>query len=243
MTTMAPCRVAPPALDRRPGRSRGAGRSGGGTAASRTSRCDPTRRGGGSGPSARAGCRRPRGPSSTRATPRPGTFISARSRSSRSGTIASTRKKSTASPMRSSVGCRRPRRMPGPPRSRSAQAAHLPQRLRRQPAAIPADAADRRRTRRRSASRVRRSGCRRARSPPDQCGSDGIGSAGPRPTSSASAHDVVTSRSRVRASASSIAWRNERHWRGTMLAIASSCTTTSFTRLSTADGPGRPGAA
>ena len=51
--------------------------------------------------------------------------------------------------------------------------------------------------------------------PPDQSGSDGTGSAGLRPTSSASAHDVVTSTSRVRANASSMARRNDKRSRGT----------------------------
>ena len=51
---------------------------------------------------------------------RPGTFISARSRRRRSRSIASTRQKSTASPSCSVSGSRRPRRIPGPPTSRSA---------------------------------------------------------------------------------------------------------------------------
>ena len=49
----------------------------------------------------------------------PGSRISARSRSRRAGSSASTRQKSTTSPTRSSVGWRRPRRIPTPPTMRS----------------------------------------------------------------------------------------------------------------------------
>ncbi|CAM5259298.1 hypothetical protein SHIRM173S_09554 [Streptomyces hirsutus] len=52
---------------------------------------------------------------------RPGSRISARSRSSRPGSISSTRQKSSESPTRSRSASRRPRRRPTPPTNRSSQ--------------------------------------------------------------------------------------------------------------------------
>ena len=90
-----------------------------GAGKARTSKPPRRRRPGRRSPSGESCCPihlpRPR----TGAQARPGSFISARSRSSRLGSIASTRQKSTAAPTASCSGSRLPRRRPTPPTSRS----------------------------------------------------------------------------------------------------------------------------
>ena len=95
---------------------------------------------------------------------RPGSFISARSRSSGPARYASTRQKSSADPTVGVSGSRRPRRAPTPP-GQVDEAAQPPEPVAEVPARLAADPADRTKRLRREGPALGSSGSRRRRLP------------------------------------------------------------------------------